>query len=106
MMFKAVLVAAYLALATARKVEFTYYWIAYQSDYAAGSEKALKDCDGHTIAHVSKDFAKNLKLECSGRLNDGRYLNGGDDDCSCFEIVDGPKGSHDNTLKRYVSIGK
>lgn len=62
--------------------QMTYYWLALESDFEGSKTEALYDVDCEVVASVSPSYASALRLEGSGRLNDGRVLNyyGG---CSC-----------------------
>ena len=57
---------------SAKIVKFTYYWIAFEEDYPAGSDHALASCTGGTLAQISKAYWKDLKMECSGLLRNGQ----------------------------------
>lgn len=89
---------------SARNVKFTYYWISSEDDFPQGSDKMLKNCNGGTIATISKEFWNSLHTECSGRLSTGEYVNGGDSYCNCFIKVPGPIGPKGNRLRPYTSI--
>ena len=93
-------------------------------DFPIGAEYALKNCNGGTLAMISKDFWNVLNVECNGRLRTGesvkkvwnffnsfdenfrRYINGGDSNCNCFKKISGPFGPKGNRLRPYISIGK
>ncbi|MDJ0762790.1 MAG: 3D domain-containing protein [Myxococcota bacterium] len=92
--------------------KLTYYWVAYEDDYSGQANTNLATCEDVYIATVPYDFAYSLRIEGTGRLNDGRLLNL--DDCSCeggfacfMEL--GPDfpwgmGSQGNPLAPFVSI--
>jgi len=92
-------------------VDLTYYWVAYEGDYAGAPDTALETCEDDPIATVAYDFAAALRLEGTGKLLDDTMLNV---DCpcaggfSCFVEL-GPgfpwgMGSASNPLEPYVSI--
>jgi 3D (Asp-Asp-Asp) domain-containing protein len=55
--------------------QLTYYWVAYEADYAGAADTDLFDPDCGVLATVSADFADAIALEGTGRLIDGRLLN-------------------------------
>ena len=77
---------------SARKVKFTYYWIAYEDgwymksifnmknvlfftlDFPVSADHILKNCHGGTLAIVSKAFWNSLQTDCSGRLRTGESV--------------------------------
>jgi len=53
----------------------TYYLVAEESEHAGARATAIYGEDCTPLAKVAKSFAKDLALEGTGRLNDGRMLN-------------------------------
>ena len=43
-------------------------------DFPIGAEYALKNCNGGTLAMISKDFWNVLNVECNGRLRTGESV--------------------------------
>ncbi len=92
-------------------VDITYYWVAFEGDYSGTADTVLETCAYEYLATVPYDFAVALRMEGTGKLNDGRLLNV-DCDCdggfSCFmELGAGfpwGMGSASNPLEPYVSI--
>lgn len=92
--------------------ELTYYWVAYQGDYAGAADTDLFDPDCAVLATVSADFADAIELEGTGRLVDGRLLNvAGACDCPrspCFIEADADHpwgyGTQDRALVPFRSI--
>ena len=92
-------------------VDITYYWVAFEGDYSGTADTVLETCAYEYLATVPYDFAVALRLEGTGKLNDGRLLNV---DCSCdggfscfVELGAGfpwGMGSASNPLEPYVSI--
>ncbi|EFJ05590.1 hypothetical protein SELMODRAFT_431484 [Selaginella moellendorffii] len=90
----------------AARESFTYYWTVEESVLCGNeaSNTEIKDCDGNAIASVCGGFSSKIHVEGAGRLKDGRYVNCQDNDCTCYFVTDGPKGSRENDLQLYVSI--
>ncbi|KAJ9077752.1 hypothetical protein DSO57_1013824 [Entomophthora muscae] len=90
------------------QVKLTYYWMAIESEFPAqnGQTVDLKSCSsGQTIKKVSSKYFEEVKMEGSGQLTTGQFVNCAGDGCTCFEVVEGgAKGSKDNVLKPYVSV--
>ncbi|KAJ9051751.1 hypothetical protein DSO57_1002012 [Entomophthora muscae] len=91
------------------EVKFTYYWIAVESEFPVKSYKPtteLRSCrTGSTIKIVSTQYFSRVKMEGSGILTTGQFVNCADDQCDCFEIVEGgAKGSNNNSLIPYTSV--
>jgi len=59
------------------KFRNTYYYMIYEEDYPANEtrDQAVLDRDGTVLAKVSVRFRKDLLMEGSGKLRDGRVLN-------------------------------
>jgi 3D (Asp-Asp-Asp) domain-containing protein len=57
------------------KFRDTYYYSVRESDFAAGTDAALLDLQGGTLALVSAAYKKAIDIEGTGRLRDGRVLN-------------------------------
>jgi 3D (Asp-Asp-Asp) domain-containing protein len=78
-------------------VELTYYWVTEESDYSGADDTALCDVSANVIAMVPLAFAKDIAIEGTGKLSDGRLLNiGGSCACSsgmtsCYDILDPSK---------------
>lgn len=55
----------------------TYYYLIFEKNYPAGDlkDQTLLDPFGNTLAQVSARFKKDLLMEGSGQLIDGRVLN-------------------------------
>ena len=53
----------------------SFYWIALEKDDGLPRNKPVLDMDGNILAMVSEKFMKELKMEGTGRLLDGRLLN-------------------------------
>jgi len=99
----------------ARNGKWTYYWICFESDESGSGPKNtdLKTCDGKTIATVTSHYAERVRMEGTGKLEDGRVVNLGDCDCgqgfSCFSSFDDKKypwgmGDNENPLYPYTSV--
>jgi hypothetical protein len=87
------------------QTKLNYYWIANEWDYSTQGSEIVKSCTSDsTTAAVSTDFRQALYLHGTGRLNTGRLINCLDSQCTCFNYVDFPIGSHDNKLVKLVSI--
>jgi hypothetical protein len=92
-------------------VQLTYYWVTSESDFSGVHDTALGTCDAAFIADVPYDFATSIRLEGTGKLEDGTMLN---IDCDCGGGFDcfvelGPEfpwgmGSAGNALEPYVSV--
>ncbi|EFJ22892.1 hypothetical protein SELMODRAFT_416208 [Selaginella moellendorffii] len=89
----------------AARESFTYYWTPEESDLCANeaSNTEIKDCNDNTIASVCGSFSSKIHEEGAGKLKDGHYVNC-QENCNCYSVTDGPKGSRDNDLHLYVSI--
>ncbi|MBM4370182.1 MAG: hypothetical protein FJ098_00910 [Deltaproteobacteria bacterium] len=61
--------------ADAGEFRITYYWIAFERDHRGPRTVALIDCEGATLATVADSFAREISLEGTGVLEDGRVLN-------------------------------
>jgi 3D (Asp-Asp-Asp) domain-containing protein len=92
--------------------DFTYYWLALESDASGPANTNLSDDACNVLATVSAEFADSLTLEGSGKLNDGRVLNYFGS-CSCpsspcfFEVPpDKPwgVGTENRTLVPFRSV--
>lgn len=72
--------------------QLTYYWMTAEDDYPGTASEALYGAGCRVLATVTPTFARNLRLEGTGRLHDGRVLNvSGTCSCSsspCFAEVD------------------
>ncbi len=55
--------------------KLTYYYIAVESDFSGDKTVPIYSRAGAVLATVSPKFAKAMRLEGTGRLNDGRALN-------------------------------
>lgn len=55
--------------------EFTYYWVTEESAFAGAKTAKLYDKDCGVLASVPEGFADAIRLEGTGRLDDGRVLN-------------------------------
>lgn len=53
----------------------TYYWIAFEREHKGTKDVPLINCEGEILAPVSDAFAKEISLEGTGVLEDGRVLN-------------------------------
>lgn len=93
--------------------ELTYYWVAYEGDYAGARDTQVGTCEGRILATVPLAFAKALKLEGTAKLLDDRILNTGGCACgggySCFAELDPQKfpwgqGSRGNALVPFVTL--
>jgi 3D (Asp-Asp-Asp) domain-containing protein len=92
-------------------VDLTYYWVTQEADFDGADDTALGDCDYGFIADVPYAFATSIRIEGTGKLEDGTMLNV-DCDCSggfdCFvelgEEFPWGMGSAGNALEPYVSI--
>ncbi len=73
--------------------DLTYYWVTAEVDYPGTPSEPLYDARCTVFATVTPEFARNLRLEGTGRLADGRVLNvAGACGCArspCFVEVDG-----------------
>ncbi|CDW73033.1 3d domain protein [Stylonychia lemnae] len=116
--FISLALSALLATTTfATQADLTYYWICFESDESGSGPKdtVLKTCGGKNIATVTNHYAKRIRVEGTGKLNDGRVLNIGGCDCgnsfSCFEEIDQHKypygiGPQDNPIFPYSSVAE
>lgn len=93
--------------------DLTYYWVAYEGDFAPAPTSDIGTCGGQTIATVPTEFADALALEGSGRLLDERMINIGGCGCGggydCFVELDAMQfpwgqGSQGNALMPFVTI--
>lgn len=93
-----------------KKVKLTYYWITKESLFPEGKDKEIKACssDGEksdkVISKVSSEFYESLHTEGTGKLRDGKFVNCGNDDCTCFNKVPGPQGNKGDILNIYTSV--
>ncbi len=55
--------------------EFTYYWVTEEAAFGGANSAKLYDNDCNVLANVPQGFADAIKLEGTGRLEDGRVLN-------------------------------
>ncbi len=53
----------------------TYYWIAFEREHKGPKDVPLIDCLGKVLATVTDSFAREVSLEGTGVLEDGRVLN-------------------------------
>lgn len=53
----------------------TFYWVAVETAEAAERNKELKDMDGNVMARVTEQFDKDIRMEGTGKMLDGRILN-------------------------------
>lgn len=53
----------------------SFYWIALEKDDGQARDQDLYDVDGNRLVSVSAKFLKELKMEGTGRLLDGRLIN-------------------------------
>ncbi len=53
----------------------TYYWIAFEREHKGAKVAPLIDCQSKVLATVPEAFAKEISLEGTGVLEDGRVLN-------------------------------
>jgi 3D (Asp-Asp-Asp) domain-containing protein len=53
----------------------TYYWVTCEDDAKGERDTELLDPDGKSLGKFRADFAKNLKLEGTGRTLEGKTLN-------------------------------
>ncbi|MFH1530320.1 MAG: hypothetical protein ABIK09_06240 [Pseudomonadota bacterium] len=53
----------------------TYYWIAFERNHKGPKDVPLIDCQGKVLATVAASFSKEVSLEGTGVLEDGRVLN-------------------------------
>ena len=60
----------------------TYYWVTTEAEFSGPKDTNLYDPKCNLLATVPAKFAQSLKLEGTGRLDDGRLLNY-DGACSC-----------------------
>ncbi|HVV84624.1 MAG TPA: 3D domain-containing protein [Kofleriaceae bacterium] len=92
--------------------ELTYYWVTAEDDYPGTATEPLYTPACAVLATVTPDFARNLRLEGTGRLHDGRVVNtAGSCDCPsspCFAPVDADHpwgiGVQDRPLVPYRSV--
>jgi len=92
--------------------ELTFYWIASESSYVGAKDTRIYTKSCQAIADVPRKFFDALKLEGTGKLNDGRMLNyAGSCNCArspCFEVLgaDAPwgKGVQNRSLEPFRSI--
>ena len=110
-----VLSALYAATAVADNAKLTYYWITFESDESGSGPKdtKLQTCSGQTIASVTYHYADRVRMEGTGKLNDGRVVNIGGCDCGsgfrCFDVYDPRKypwgiGSANNAIYPFSSV--
>lgn len=53
----------------------SFYWIALEKNDGSPRDKQILDMDGNLLAMVSEQFFKELRMEGTGQLLDGRLLN-------------------------------
>jgi len=53
----------------------SFYWIALETDDGLPRTKPVLDMEGNVLAMVSEKFYRELRMEGTGRLLDGRLLN-------------------------------
>ncbi len=53
----------------------TFYWVALETRDGQPRNNALMDVNGRVIANVSSKFLKELRMEGTGRMLDGRIIN-------------------------------
>jgi len=58
-----------------RSSDFTYFWVAYESDFKSTKKTDIKTCGKKTIETVDSDFAKSLRIEGSGITKSGKVIN-------------------------------
>src|SRR5262245_33137887 len=54
--------------------QLTYYWVTLESEYTGTKDTQLFDSSCNLLATVTAKFAASLKLEGTGKLEDGRLL--------------------------------
>jgi hypothetical protein len=93
--------------------DLTYYWVAFEGDYAGAPDTNVGSCGGMVLATVPQAFADALKLEGTGKLLDDRILNiagcgcGGGYDCFAeLDPMEFPwgRGSQGNALVPFSTI--
>lgn len=92
--------------------QFTYYWVASQSSYNGSNNTNFYDTQCHKIATVPSAFWSAIKLEGTGKLNDGRIVNyAGACNCArspCFKVLGDDKpwgeGVQGRALEPFRSI--
>ncbi len=57
------------------KMKVTYYWVTCEDDAKGERDTELLDPRGRSLGKFRADFAKNLKLEGTGRTLEGKTLN-------------------------------
>ena len=62
-------------LAGGAKFQETYYWVTCEDDAKGERDTELLDPKGNSLGKVRADFAKNLRLEGTGRTLEGKTLN-------------------------------
>ena len=72
--------------------KITYYWIVYEEDFTEAADTAILDPDGRELARVSAKFAKQLRVEGTGRLKDGRVVNVSAGAKDRYEVTSAPFG--------------
>ncbi|KAJ1980772.1 hypothetical protein H4R35_000994 [Dimargaris xerosporica] len=85
----------------------TYYWAATPEDDDGGEQVTLKDCNGKTLAKVSKSYAKVVQMEGAGLLPNGQWLGLNDHDqyeYGCYDKIDAPIGSEGKILELFTSV--
>eukprot|EP00347_Sterkiella_histriomuscorum_P009284 403341798 len=107
--------ALYATTALANHGDLTYYWICYEADESGsgGKNTWLKTCDGNNIAKVTRHYAERVRVEGTGKLQDGRVINLSGCDCgdgfSCFDEIDQNRypfgiGGSSNPIYPYSSV--
>ena len=62
--------------AAKQKDATTFYWVAVEKESKGGAKDTwLRNCKKQNVAKVSKKFAKEIQMEGTGILEDGRTLN-------------------------------
>ncbi|KAJ1978515.1 hypothetical protein H4R33_005950 [Dimargaris cristalligena] len=91
---------------TSRSVDLTYYWAMVQTEADVGSV-TLGTCDGKKLVSVTESFAKQVAIEGTAQLLDGKFINFGSCSCSnymCFIESSYALGTKDNSLVPFSSI--
>lgn len=56
-------------------VKVTYYWVLLEEKFKGEADSAVLDGKGNEIGKFPKEFVKQLKIEGTGKLKDGRVIN-------------------------------
>jgi len=59
----------------AGEFKLTYYWIVFEKDFAGKPSVPLYDLKGKVLSVVSESFARQVSMEGTGIMRDGRILN-------------------------------